>query len=180
MQLLIWQRLFWSVGSHVSLHTVEKLLFWKFGVGAFFLCKVTSKTFSVTKQLQCLCCLQTIYHQFVYILPSYDLLWWLVPEKIAFCLQCSGTKYLNFIGAKQSTPWLVVMVHSVLQITLLLDSFDVVLPSESKKLSWINWTVEIFKSPLIHWFLLGWFPALMLCFQVSHSATYCAQRSLTS
>ena len=91
MELPIRQRWFCSVGSpciaeaiHLSQpsHTVEKWLFCKFGVSAFCLCKVILKTSSVTKRLQCLCCQPTIYHQFVDILPKYDLLfWWLVPEK---------------------------------------------------------------------------------------------------
>ena len=59
--------------------------------------------------------------------------WWLVPEKIAFCLQRSGTKYWYFIWAKCA-----VMVRSALRITLLLASFDVALPSEREKSSWID------------------------------------------
>ena len=35
----------------------------------------------------------TIYHRFVDILSRYALFWWLVPENIAFCLQCSWTKF---------------------------------------------------------------------------------------
>ena len=36
-------------------HKAEILLFWKFGVSAFCLCRVILKTSSVTKRLQCLC-----------------------------------------------------------------------------------------------------------------------------
>ena len=134
MELPIRQRWFCSVGSpciaeaiHLSQpsHTVEKWLFCKFGVSAFCLCKVILKTSSVTKRLQCLCCQPTIYRRFVDILPRYDLFWWLVPEKIAFCLQRSGTKYRCFIWAKRSTARRAVMVHSARRITLLLASFDV-------------------------------------------------------
>ena len=39
------------------------------------------------------------------------------------------------IDGKRSTAWRAVMIHSVLSITLLLASFDVVLPSECKKQS---------------------------------------------
>ena len=89
--------------------------------------------------------------------------------KIAFCLQRSGSKHRSFIWAKQSTvtTWRAVMVHSECHITLLLASFDVALPSESKKQSWIDWTIQI--SPSMCWFLLDWFPAHMSRFQVSQS-----------
>ena len=76
MELPIRQRWFCSVGrpciaeASQPSHTVEKLLFWKFGVSAFCLCKVILETSSVTKQLQFLCCQQTIYHRFVDILPT--------------------------------------------------------------------------------------------------------------
>ena len=154
MELPIWQRWFCIVGSPCiaeainwsqPLHTVEKLLFWKFGVSVlkFCLCKVILRISSVIKRLQCLCCQPTIYHLFVDILPRYDLFWWLVPEKISFCLQCSWSKYRYFIWAKWSTAGRAVMVHSERSITLLLASFDVVLPSESKKPSWIDWTIKI-------------------------------------
>ena len=56
-------------------------------------------------------------------------------EKIAFCLQRSGTKYRYFIWAKWCTALRAVMVHSERGIVLLLASFDVDLPSESKKQS---------------------------------------------
>ena len=123
MELPIGQRWCCSVGSpciaeaiHWSqpLHKVEKLLSWKFGVSAFCFCKVILKTSSVTKRLQCLCCQPTIHHRFVDTLPRYDLFWWprLVPEKISFCLQHSGTKYQYFIWAKRSTAGRVVMAHS--------------------------------------------------------------------
>ena len=71
-----------------------------------------------------------------------------------------------------------VMVHSARSIALLFASFDVVLPVERKKLSWIDWTIEI--SPCTRWFLLFWFPVRRSHFGVSHPATYCAWRSLTS
>ena len=187
MELPIWQRWFCSVGSpciaeaiHWSQpsHKVEKLLFWKSGVSTFFLCKVILKTSSVTKRLQRLCCQPTIYRLFVDILPRYDLFWWLVPEKIAFCLQRSGTKYRYFIWAKRSTARRAVMVHSAHSIARLLASFHVALPSEREKPSWIDWTIEI--SPCMRWFLLGRFPARRSHFRVSHHVTYCARRSLTS
>ena len=57
----------------------------------------------------------------------------LVPEKIAFCLQRSGTKYRCFIWAKRSTAQRAVMVHSARSIALLLAPFDVALPSEREK-----------------------------------------------
>ena len=57
------------------------------------------------------------------ILSRYDLLWWLVPEKIAFCLQRSWTKYRYFIWAKRSTAWHAVMSYSVPRIARLLASF---------------------------------------------------------
>ena len=140
----------------------------------------------------------TIYHRFVYILPRYDLFWWLAPEKIAFGLQRSGTKYRYFIWAKRSTScqalgerwWFALRAamrpHLALisfiwlsssSISLLLASFDVALPSESRKPSWIDWTIEI--SPSTRWFLLGWFPARRSRFRVSRRATYCARRSST-
>ena len=187
MEMPIWQRWFCSVGSpciaeaiHWSQpsHKVEKLLSWKFGVSAFCFCKVILKTSSVTAWLQCLCCQPTIYRRFVDILPRYDLFWWLVPEKIAFCLQRSGSKYRYFIWAKRSSAGRAVMVHSARHIALLLASFDVTLPSESKKPSRIDWTIEI--SPSTRWFLLGWFPARMSRWRVSHCATYCDRRFLTS
>ena len=57
-------------------------------------------------------------------------------------------------------------------------SFDVALPSESEKPSWIDWTIEI--SPSTRWILLGLFHARMSRCRVSHDATYCARRSLIS
>ena len=42
------------------------------------------------------------------------------------------------------------------RIALLLASFDVALPSEREKPSWIDWTIEI--SPSTRWVLLGLFP----------------------
>ena len=114
----------------------------------------------------------------IIIWSRYDLFWLLVPEKIAFCLQRSGTKYRYFIWAKRSTARRAVMVHSARRIALLLASFDVALPSERKKPSWIDWTIE--NSPCTRWFLLGRFPARRSHFGVSHHATCCARRSLTS
>ena len=46
--------------------------------------------------------------------------------------------------------------HSVRSIALSFASFYVGLPSEGKKPSWIDWTIEI--SPSTRWFLLCWFP----------------------
>ena len=43
---------------------------------------------------------------------------------------------------------------------------------------WIAWTIEIF--PSILWVLHGQFPARRSRFRVSHHATWCARRSLTS
>ena len=116
IELPIWQRWLCSVASpciaeaiHWSQpsHKVEKLLFWKSGVSTFFLCKVILKTSSVTKRLQRLCCQPTIFRLFVDILPRYDLFWWLLPEKIAFCLQLSGSKYRYFIlGQTEHSSWL--------------------------------------------------------------------------
>ena len=70
------------------------------------------------------------------------------------------------------------MVHSARRIALLLASFDVALPSEREKPSWIDWTIEIF--PSMRWVLLGRFPARSSRFRASHHSTYCARRSLTS
>ena len=86
--------------------------------------------------------------------------------------------YWYFIWAKRSTTRRLVMVDSVRSITLLLASIDVVLPSERKKWSWIDWKIEIF--PSMRWVLLSRFPACRSRFRVSHHATYCARRSLTS
>ena len=119
-----------------------------------------------------------MYQLFVDTLSRYDLFWWLAPEKIAFCLQHSGTKYRYFIWAKRSTALCAVMVHSARSIALLLASFDVALPSEREKPSWIDWTIEIF--PSMRWVLLGRFPARRSRFRASHHSTYCARRSLTS
>ena len=63
-------------------------------------------------QAACLWSQLTIYRWFVDILPRYDLFVWLVPEKIAFCLQLSGSKYRYFIWAKRRTARRSVMVHS--------------------------------------------------------------------
>ena len=124
------------------------------------------------------CWKPTMYQLFVDTLSRYDLFWWLAPEKIAFCLQHSGTKYRYFIWAKRSTALCAVMVHSARSIALLLASFDVALPSEREKPSWIDWTIEIF--PSMRWVLLGRFPARRSRFRASHHSTYCARRSLTS
>ena len=53
--------------------------------------------------VQCPCWKLTIYHWFVDTLSKYDLFWWLVPEKIAICLQRSWTKCRYFIWAKRSS-----------------------------------------------------------------------------
>ena len=108
----------------------------------------------------------------------YDLFWWLVPEKIGFCLQYSRTKYQYFIWAKRSIARRAVMVHSARRIALLLATFEVALPSEREKPRWIDWTIEIF--PSTHWGLLCLFPARRSRFRVCHRATYCLRRSLTS
>ena len=120
MELLISQRWFCSVASpciteaiHWSQpsHKEEKLLFWKFGVSAFCLCKVILKTSSVAnrKRLQCLCCQPTIYCRFVDILSRYDLFWWLIPEKIAFCFFCFLGQNIDISfgpnGAQLSARW---------------------------------------------------------------------------
>ena len=135
MELQILQRWFCSVASpciaeaiHWSqpAHKVEKMLFWKSGVSTFCLCKVILKTSSVTKRLQLLCCQQTIYRLFVDILPRYDLFWWLVPEKIAFCLQLSGSKYRYFILGQTEHHWLMfaeIFFLRVSQQALQLHSF---------------------------------------------------------
>ena len=108
----------------------------------------------------------------------------LVPEKIAFCLQCSGTKYRYFIWAKLSTAWRAGMVHSARSIALLLASLNAALPCECEKPSWIDWTIEI--SP---W---GPPPCVEFCSVCSQSTcrifewaitqpiVQCARRSLTS
>ena len=64
-------------------------------------------------------------------------------EKIAFCLQHSGTKYWYFISDKQSTARCAVMFRSALHIALLVASFDVALPSEHKKPNLLaEWTEQ--------------------------------------
>ena len=107
------------------------------------------------------------------MLSRYYLFWWLIPEKIAICLQCSGTKHrCLMLGAR----WWSILRAA--WIALLLASFDVVLPSEREKPSWIDWTIEI--SPSTSWVLLGQFPARMLQFRESHHTSYCVWQSLTS
>ena len=133
------------------------------------ICKVILKFLSFTLQLQCPCWKQTIYHWFVYILSRYALFWWLVPEKIAFCLQHSETKYRYFVWAERSTALRTVMAHSALSIALLLASFDVVLPSEREKPSWIDWKIKISSST--RWGLLCLSFAHRLSSRVSHHAT---------
>ena len=186
MELPIWQRWFCSVASPCiaeAIHwsqpsnKVEKLLFWKFGVSAICLCKDILKTSSITKRLQCLCCQPTIYRLLVDILPRCDLFWWLVPEKNRALLAAFWVKISMFHLDQTDHHWRAVMVHSARRIALLLASFDVALPSESKKPSWIDWTIEI--SPSMRWFLLDWFPARISRYRVSHRATYCARWSLT-
>ena len=127
--------------SHPS-HRAEIELLWNFGVrlSTCSICKVILNFSSVSLQLQFPCWKPTVYHRFVDTLSRYDLFWWLVPEKIAFSLQRSGTKYRCFIWAKRS--------HSARSIALLLASCDVVLPSEREKPSWIDWTIEIRDFPL--------------------------------
>ena len=78
-------------------------------------------------------------------------------------------------GAQLGERWLTTSARS---IALLLASFDVVLPSEREKPSWIDWRIEI--SPSTRWVLLSRFPAHRLHFWVSHHDTYCALRSFTS
>ena len=49
--------------------------------------------------------------------------------------------------------WAHGEVHSARRIAILLAAFDVALPSEREKPSWIDWTIEI--SPCTRWVLLG-------------------------
>ena len=141
----IFEAILWSHPSHRA----ETELLWNFGVSTCSICKVILKFSSVTLRLQCPCWKPTIYHRFVDILSRYDLFWWLVPEKIAFCLQHSGTKYRYFIWAKRSTAYCAAMVHSARCIALLLAPFDFTLPSEREKPSR---KIEI--SPHTRWVLL--------------------------
>ena len=78
----------------------------------------------------------------------------LVPEKIAIYLQYSGTKYRCFtlpvarqLGTNGSL-WVSIahFAPRTVLLVLLLVSFDVALPNEREKLSWIAWTIEIFRS----------------------------------
>ena len=146
------QRWFFSVTSpcifeaihwYHPLHRAETELLWNFGVSICCIGKDILKFSSVTLLLQCPCWKPTIYHRFVDILSRYALFWWLVPEKIAFCLQRSETKYRYFIWAKRSTARRAAIVHSERHFALILASFDVALPSESEKPSWIEWKIEI-------------------------------------
>ena len=93
------------------------------------------------------------------------------------CLQRFESKYRYFIWAKRNTAQRAVMVHSASSIALLLASFDVALPSEREKSSWIDWTIEVSPSTLS--VLLGLFPARRSRFRVSlsHHAIYCTWRS---
>ena len=125
------------------LHRAETELLWNFGVSTCCIGEDILKFSSVTLLLQCPCMKPTIYHRFVDILSRYALFWWLVPEKIAFCLQRSETKYRYFIWAKRSTARRAAIVHSERHFALILASFDVALPSESEKPSWIEWKIEI-------------------------------------
>ena len=141
----IFEAIHWSHPSHRA----KTKLLWKFGVSIRGIGEDILKFSLVTLRLHCPCWKPTTYHRFVDILSRYALLWWLVPEKIAFCLQHSGTKYRYFIWAKRSTALRTAMVHSARSIALLLASFDVVLPSEREKPSWIDWKIEI--SPSMRW-----------------------------
>ena len=72
--------------SH-PLHRAEIALLWKIGVRT---CSIGRDIFifsSVTLRLQCPCWKPTTCHRLVDILSRYDLFWWRVPKKIAFCLQ---------------------------------------------------------------------------------------------
>ena len=141
----IFEEIHWSHPSHRS----KTELLWNFGVSIRSIGEDILKFSSVTLLQQCPCWKPTTYHRFVDILSRYALLWWLVPEKIAFCLQHSGTKYRYFIWAKRSTTRRAAMVHSARRSALLLASFDVALPSERKEPSWIDWKIEI--SPSMCW-----------------------------
>ena len=58
--------------------------------------------------------------------------------------------------------------------TNLLPSFDVALPSERKKPSWINWMIEL----STRWVMLCRFPAHRSRFRMSHHANYWERQSL--
>ena len=172
MELPIWQRSSCSFGSpciaeaiHWSQpsHRIQKWIFWKFGVCAFFsICKSYLDFSSVTnlKLLQCPCCQPTTYHWFVDILSRYDLFWWFVPEKC--------------IWAKRpwSTALRAVMVHSVLSIALAaLISFigccATKCKRENKLLSWINCSIEI--SPSMRWFFALLVSRMQVAFSIEPS-----------
>ena len=76
-------------------------------------------------------------------------------------------------GTPQGARWW----YSARSIAFLLASFDVALPSEREKSSWIDWTIEVSPSTLS--VLLGLFPARRSRFRVSlsHHAIYCTWRS---
>ena len=82
-------------------------------------------------------------------MPSFDGLY--LKNCLQQTLAAFWDKYWCFIWAKQSTAWGALMqldgplcAPQWVHIELLLASFDVELPSEREKLSWIDWTIEIF------------------------------------
>ena len=164
-QPCISEAIHWSQPSH----TVEKLLFWKLRSQ----CLLSVKSYLEKLDLSLCCCSACAANrQYITCLPIYfrD-------------LTCFDGLYLKnrVLGQNIDSKFHLGQTkhHSVLSdcplcsphITLLLASFDVVLPSESKKPSWINWTIEI--SPSMCWFLFCWFPACMSRFRASHGANYC-------
>ena len=64
-----------------------------------------------------------IYHQFVDIIPRYDLFGCLVIEKLVICLQYSETKTRSFIWAKWLTAWHAAVAYSACRIMRLLASY---------------------------------------------------------
>ena len=101
------------------------------------ICNVILKFSSVTERLQCPCCkpshltdnISPVCRYIIEICPVLMACASIVHEKIAFCLQRSGTKYRYFIWAKRSTARHPAMVRSARSIALILASFDVSLPS---------------------------------------------------
>ena len=125
---------------------------------------------AVTKLLLCQCWKPTICHWFVHILLRYVITVMIACNwEKSVLLAAFWDKILMF---RES-----VTVRSACSITLLLAWFDVALPSEREKQSWIKWTIKII-SPFKRWALLCWFPARRSCFQASQHA-YCARRSWT-
>ena len=147
----------WQCGATVGNHCIaeathkshpqnreQKWLFWKFGVGAFFMCKVILKFHlslsgcsALAGNRQQITCLWIYYRDMI----SFDGLACTWKNRVLLAAFWDKISMFHLsqtkpVGAQLGALWWTLLRAAA--------SFDVTLPSERKKQSWIDWMIEIF------------------------------------